>query len=89
MTIVKPPSHSLVTSTRRPAPSISTPCGNVYVSSAGSDIKVRRGSLVNPVKVNTNLANTRWLISFPGVVKLDGIKKEEGKDGRMGRWGYL
>lgn len=48
------------------------------------DVKVKRGSMQNPLKLD-KLANTRWMLSFPGLVNIEGGKKEEGKDGRVGR----
>jgi hypothetical protein len=48
------------------------------------DVKVKRGSMQNPLKLD-KLANTRWMLSFPGLVNIDSGKKEEGKDGRVGR----
>ncbi|GMH76946.1 hypothetical protein TrRE_jg1614, partial [Triparma retinervis] len=59
-----------------------------YRKASGQDVKVKRGALQNPLKLN-KLANSRWLLSFPGLVNLEAMKKEEGKDGRMGRIGGL
>jgi hypothetical protein len=56
----------------------------VYRKASGMDVKVKRGSMQNPLKLD-KLANTRWMLSFPGLVNIDSGKKEEGKDGRVGR----
>eukprot|EP00520_Triparma_pacifica_P020376 CAMPEP_0118666280 /NCGR_PEP_ID=MMETSP0785-20121206/19125_1 /TAXON_ID=91992 /ORGANISM="Bolidomonas pacifica, Strain CCMP 1866" /LENGTH=119 /DNA_ID=CAMNT_0006560569 /DNA_START=318 /DNA_END=674 /DNA_ORIENTATION=- len=53
------------------------------------DVTVKRGALQNPVKIDKELKNTRWMVQFPGVVSVEAGKKTETFDGRLGKLGGL
>lgn len=85
----KLPPHAPLSSKRPTYPPTSLPPGNAYRKSSGMDVTVKRGALQNPVKIDKELKNTRWMVQFPGVISVEAGKKTETFDGRLGKLGGL